>query len=44
MIMLSLEFALFLAFTTADPKFDSFFRYWQAVELGVVAAYFGARA
>ena len=44
MIMLALEFALFLAFLSSDSKTDMFFRYWQAVELGVVAAYFGARS
>jgi len=45
MIMLALEFALFLAFLSSEPgKTEGFFHIWQAVELGVVAAYFGTRA
>jgi hypothetical protein len=42
--MLSLELALFVMFTTADNKPAEFLRYWQAVEIAFVSAYFGTRA
>ncbi len=44
MVMLSLELALFVAFTSAETKPDAFMRYWQAFEVAAVAAYFGTRA
>ncbi len=44
MVMLALELALFVAFTSADAKPESFMRYWQSFEVAMVAAYFGTRA
>jgi len=44
MVMLAIEFALFLISISSDQKMDDFLRYWQALELGIVSAYFGARA
>jgi hypothetical protein len=44
MLMLGMELALFVAFTSAENKQIEFFRYWQAVQLWFVAAYFGTRA
>ncbi len=44
MIMLVLEFALFMMFVSTEPgKTDGFMHIWQAVEVGVVASYFGSR-
>lgn len=46
LVMMVLEFVLFLAFS-AQPKpsaQDEFLHVWQAVQLGVVSAYFGTRA
>ena len=45
MVMLALELALFVAFTSADTtKPEMFMRYWQSFEVAMVAAYFGTRA
>lgn len=44
MVMLALELALFIAFTSANEKPETFMRYWQAFEVAAVAAYFGTRA
>jgi len=44
MVMLALELALFVAFTSAETKPESFMRYWQSFEVAMVAAYFGTRA
>ena len=44
MVMLALELGLFVAFTSAETKPDTFMRYWQALEVSMVAAYFGTRA
>jgi hypothetical protein len=44
MVMLVLEIGLFVMFTTAENKPVDFLRYWQAVELAFVSAYFGTRA
>lgn len=43
LLMLVLEIAMVLMFTTSDNKPDQFIRYWQAFELAVVSAYFGTR-
>lgn len=44
LIMMVLEFVLFLAFAQAKPATDDFLHVWQAVQLAVVSAYFGTRA
>jgi hypothetical protein len=44
LLMLAMELALFVVFTTAENKQIEFFYYWQAVELAFVSAYFGTRA
>ena len=44
MVMLALELALFVAFTSAGDKPENFMRYWQSFEVAMVAAYFGTRA
>ncbi len=44
LVMLALEIGLFVMFTTAENKPAEFLRYWQAVELAFVSAYFGTRA
>ncbi len=44
MVMLTLELALFVAFTSAETKPETFMRYWEAFEVAAVAAYFGTRA
>jgi hypothetical protein len=44
LVMLVLEIGLFVMFTTSENKQADFLRYWQAVELAFVSAYFGTRA
>ena len=44
MILLCVEYALFLGYASAENKPVDFFRYWQAIELVIVSAYFGTRA
>jgi hypothetical protein len=44
LVMLTLEIALFVMFTTSENRQADFLRYWQAVELAFVSAYFGTRA
>ncbi len=45
MVMLAIELALFVAFTSSDSsKPEAFMRYWQSFEVAAVAAYFGTRA
>jgi hypothetical protein len=44
MILLCVEYALFLGYASADTKPVDFFRYWQLAELAIVSAYFGTRA
>ena len=44
MVMLTLELGLFVAFTSAETKPETFMRYWEAFEVAAVAAYFGTRA
>jgi hypothetical protein len=44
LMMLALEIGLFVMFTTAENKPVEFLRYWQAIELAFVSAYFGTRA
>lgn len=44
MILLCVEYALFLGYSSAENKPIEFFRIWQAVELVIVSAYFGTRA
>lgn len=43
LVMLVLEIGLFVMFTTSENRQADFLRYWQAVELAFVAAYFGTR-
>jgi hypothetical protein len=43
-LMMVLEFVLFISFANADSKPENFLHVWQAVQLGVVSAYFGTRA
>jgi hypothetical protein len=43
MILLLIEYALFIGYASADSKPVEFFRVWQAIELGFVSAYFGTR-
>jgi len=43
LVMLVLEFALLMAFTSMDNKPDDFLRYWQVIEVAIVSAYFGTR-
>ena len=43
MILLCIEYALFLGYASAEVKPIEFFRYWQVAELVVVSAYFGTR-
>lgn len=44
MILLCIEYVLFLGYASAENKPIDFFRYWQVAELVVVSAYFGTRA
>jgi glucan phosphoethanolaminetransferase (alkaline phosphatase superfamily) len=44
MILLCIEYALFLGYASAENKPVDFFRYWQVAELVIVSAYFGTRA
>lgn len=44
LMMMVTEIGLFVMFTTAENKPDEFMRYWQAIELALVSAYFGTRA
>ena len=44
LVMLVLEIGLFVMFTTSENRQADFLRYWQAVELAFVSAYFGTRA
>lgn len=43
MILLVIEYALFIGYSSTDSKPVEFFRVWQAIELGLVSAYFGTR-
>lgn len=44
LVMLGLEIGLFVMFTTSENRQAAdFLRYWQAVELAFVSAYFGTR-
>lgn len=43
-LMLLAETAMFVAFSTAETKPTELIRYWQLIELAVIAAYFGTRA
>jgi uncharacterized membrane protein len=44
LLMLALEISLFVMFMSAQNKPEEFLRYWQAIELAFVSAYFGTRA
>lgn len=43
MILLVVEYALFIGYASVENKPVEFFRIWQAIELAIVAAYFGTR-
>lgn len=43
LVMMGLEFLLYLVFNSAENKQEQFMHVWQAVELAVVSAYFGTR-
>jgi hypothetical protein len=43
-LMLLAEAGMFVAFSTAESKPTELLRYWQMIELAVIAAYFGTRA
>lgn len=43
LVMLVLEIGLFVMFTASENRQADFLRYWQAVELAFVSAYFGTR-
>ena len=44
LVMLGLEIGLLVMFMSAENRPADFMRYWQAVELAFVSAYFGTRA
>ena len=43
LLMMLGEFLLFMAFASASSRPEDFLHVWQAVQLGAVSAYFGAR-
>ncbi len=43
LVMMVIEFALFMAFASAKDQPTEFLHYWQAIELAAVSAYFGTR-
>lgn len=43
MVMLAIEYAIFVGYVTAENKPLDLFRTWQAIELAFVSAYFGTR-